>query len=554
MEKKELIKYFLSDNKSGYKTTKRHVIKNFDGLIERIDSFIEKSEYDNSITFTQKLYNYLYDIVKIQKCENDECDNIIKWHGRFSEGYRKNCSKKCGYESKYRLKRIEKTNLDKYGEKSISRVDFIKEKKKNTNKKRFGNENLFESEVIKQKTKETNIKKYGVEFPSQSSQIRNKIISNNIKKYGVKYPSMLEENRKNNSEKYDREFHNEKIKNKFKDRGYIILDFLNDNKLKIKHPDGHIFIGDRGLLNTRFNYGIELSTKLLPIKSTISNYEIEIQKFIKTLLINCDFNNRTVLNGKELDIYFPDNCLAIEFNGLYWHSELFKDKNYHLNKTEQCEKQNIQLLHIFEDEWIYKQDIVKSIIKNKLGLNKNKIYARKCVIKEITDNHIVRDFLNKNHIQGFVGGKIKLGLFYENELVSLMTFGKKRIALGSKSISDEYELLRFCNKLNTTIIGGASKLFKHFIRNYNPNEIISFADRRYSNGNLYNQLGMKYVKKTSPNYFYVNRKTSFRNYRFKYRKDVLIRDGYDPSKTEHEIMLERGFYKIYDSGNLKFIS
>ena len=163
---------------------------------------------------------------------------------------------------------------------------------------------------------------------------------------------------------------------------------------------------------------------------------------------------------------------------MWWHNELNKDKNYHLSKTEECEKQGIQLIHIWEDDWLYKKDIVKSIILNKL--NKNKIiYARKCKIKEIK-NDLYRKFLDDNHIQGYINSKIKIGLFYDDELVSLMTFGNRRVAMGKKSTNDdEYELLRFCNKLNTNIIGGASKLFKYFIDTYKPEEITTYADRSF---------------------------------------------------------------------------
>jgi hypothetical protein len=150
-----------------------------------------------------------------------------------------------------------------------------------------------------------------------------------------------------------------------------------------------------------------------------------------------------------------------------------------------------------------------------------------------------------------VGSSVNLGLYYNNELVSLMTFGKKRLALGNKkSNNDEYELIRFCNKLNTSVVGGASKLLNHFIKTYNPVEILSYADKRWSNGNLYKKLGFIEVKSTSPNYFYVVNKK--RKNRFEFRKDVLVKDGFDSSKTEFQIMEDRGIPRIYDVGNFLF--
>ncbi len=239
----------------------------------------------------------------------------------------------------------------------------------------------------------------------------------------------------------------------------------------------------------------------------------------------------------------PEYNLAIEFNGLYWHSEIYKDKNYHLNKTQQCEAKKIKLIHIFEDEWLFKKDIVKSRLINILGLTPNKIYARKTIIKEISPKES-KEFLDFNHIQGNVNAKIKLGLYYDNELVSIMTFGKGRIIMGGNS--NQYELLRFCNKLNTTVIGGADKLLKYFIKTYQPKEIISYADRRWSQGDLYEKLGFNFIHNSKPNYFYINQ--NIREYRFKYRKNILVKEGYDINKTERDIMLERKIYRIYDCG------
>jgi hypothetical protein len=185
-----------------------------------------------------------------------------------------------------------------------------------------------------------------------------------------------------------------------------------------------------------------------------------------------------------------------------------------------------------------------------LGLTQTRIFARKCEIKYV-DTKTKTQFLIENHIQGPVGSKFNLGLYYNSELVSIMTFGKKRLNLGFKqSKNDEYELLRFCNKLNHIVVGGASKLLKKFISDQSPKEIISYADKRWSDGNLYKKLGFSFVKETVPNYYYIVSKK--RESRFKYRKDVLVSLGFDKNKSESEIMEERGIRKIYDCGNLLF--
>jgi hypothetical protein len=282
-----------------------------------------------------------------------------------------------------------------------------------------------------------------------------------------------------------------------------------------------------------------------------SNIEHEIFEFISGLGIELVENDRTILGKKEIDIYSPEYKIGIEVNGLIWHSEKFNpNKNSHLEKTELCEAKGIKLIHIFEDEWLCKRDIVESRLRNIFNKNEVKVFARKCEIKSL-DSKEAKIFLDANHIQGNVSSKINIGLFYNGKLISLMTFGKCRKPLGGKSNENQYEMLRFCNELNTTVIGGASKLLNYFIKNYNPTEIISYADRRWSQGLLYEKLNFEFVHNSTPNYFYVVGKK--REYRFKYRKDILVSQGYDINKSEHEIMLERKIPRIYDCGSKKYI-
>ena len=284
--------------------------------------------------------------------------------------------------------------------------------------------------------------------------------------------------------------------------------------------------------------------------ATESKAEIEIRDFISKN-VEIIYSDRTILKSKrEIDIFIPSKKLAIEYNGLYWHSENFIENTYHLDKTEDCLKQDIKLIHIFEDEWIYKKEVVKSRLLNLIGFSENKIYARNCEIKEVNSKE-ASEFLDENHIQGKVGAKIRIGLYCNNELVSIMTFGELRKSLGNNKKEGSFELLRFCNKLNTNVVGGASKLLKHFENNLEYEEIISYADRRWSNGDLYEKLDFNFISKTRPNYFYV--RLDKREPRFKYRKDILVKEGYDKTKTEKEIMKERGYNRIYDCGSLKFI-
>lgn len=281
--------------------------------------------------------------------------------------------------------------------------------------------------------------------------------------------------------------------------------------------------------------------------NNFSKMEEQIGNFLaKELNVNIILKDKSVIKPYELDILIPAKNIAIEFNGLRWHCDKFKEnKNYHLLKTELCEKQNIRLIHIFEDEWHDKQDIVKSRLKSILGVTEQRIYARKCQIQGINFAE-AKSFIEKNHIQGSCVSKFNYGLFYNNELVSVMSFGNMRKPLGSKAKEGCYELLRFCNKLNTTVVGSASKLLKYFIRQHKPLEIISYCDRRWSNGNMYEKIGFQFDHFSQPNYFYViNGK---RENRFKYRKSELVKQGFDKAKTEQEIMAEREIYRIYDCG------
>jgi hypothetical protein len=277
--------------------------------------------------------------------------------------------------------------------------------------------------------------------------------------------------------------------------------------------------------------------------------ENEVSDFITTLGIDFEKNNRLILNGKELDIYIPSLNVAIEYNGLYWHSELHKDNNYHLDKTIECEKLGIQLIHIFEDEWLDKREIVESRLKNILGLTNIKVFGRKCVVREIPTKEC-RLFFDMNHLQGYTNSKYKLGLYYNDELISAMLFTTPRLGIGAKF--DGYELTRFVNKLNTSVVGGAGKLLKHFIKTYNPNEIRSYADRRWSDGGLYNKLNFIKMNINKPNYWYV--KGLKRYHRFNFRKGKLNDMGYNiEGKTEREIMLEAGYLRIHDCGTMQYI-
>lgn len=284
-----------------------------------------------------------------------------------------------------------------------------------------------------------------------------------------------------------------------------------------------------------------------------SKGQIEIEEFLLSNGVEIDICTQKILNGTELDIYLPQHNIAIEYNGLYWHSEKNgKNKHYHLDKTNKCLDKNIRLIHIFSDEWLEKKEIIKDRLLNLIHKNNNKIYARECQIVCLDKNQ-KRDFLNNYHLQGNDKSNIMIGLQYENNIVAVMTFGKLRASLGNKKRNDKtFELYRF-SSLN--VIGGFTKLLQYFIKSYNPERIITYADRNWSPSPeycFYTKInGFKFISDTKPNYYYTKRYEK-REHRFNFRKDVLVKLGYDPNKTEFEIMTENGYDRIWDTGNLKY--
>lgn len=280
-----------------------------------------------------------------------------------------------------------------------------------------------------------------------------------------------------------------------------------------------------------------------------SKAEDEIIEYLKTFGVDPYYGYRELLEDRyELDIFDEENMFAIEYDGIFWHNENNKPRTYHLNKSIECEEKGVRLIHIFEDEWKNKkkQDIWKSMLANIYKKTPNKIYARNCEIKYV-DKRECYDFLDDNHLQGKCASKIRFGLYYNGELVSVMTFGSPRHFIGGSN--HQYELLRFCSKKYTSVVGGADKLFKFFVKQYSPNSIVSYADRRWSTGGLYEALGFKLYNKSRPNYYYVIKNE--RKNRFNFRKKILIEKyGCPEDVSEHDFCKSQGWYRIYDCGSL----
>ena len=417
---------------------------------------------------------------------------------------------------------------------------------------------LHKDEINKKRSdslKKTNSKKTKEDFANE----REKRLKTMISKYGCEYFSQTDAGRKlasMNMKKmksdYDKKYVDEVLIPKYKEicenDGLELIEFRSrfDCTVKCKKCGNTFVTKTLGYLtDSTTTNRCKICHPYEPILGP-TKIEDEFELFLKRLGVKYLKNTRTIIYPKEIDFYLPDYKIGFEMDGLYWHCETQKDDDYHLNKTIDCEKKEVKLIHIFEDEWCDKQMICESRVKNMLNMCDNSVGARKCEIRKVETGD-ERDFLNKNHIQGYTPSKIAYGLFYEGRMVSIMTFSGLRKNLGSKQCDGEYELLRFCNEIGLSIPGAASKLLKHFINEVSPTRIISYADKRWSNGNVYEKLGFCHIRDSKPNYFYLV--SGKRLNRFGFRKSELIKKyGCPEEMTEHEFCLSQRWYRLYDCG------
>lgn len=284
----------------------------------------------------------------------------------------------------------------------------------------------------------------------------------------------------------------------------------------------------------------------------VSKQEEEICEHLKSsgvteIITSC----RNIINGKELDIYLPEYKIAIEYNGLFWHTEkVHSDKNYHLKKLELCKEKGIKLIQIFEDEYVSHKDIVLSKISHLLHTSEKlpKIMGRKCVVKEI-NKKTSKKFLEHNHIQGAGQGSLHLGAYYNDTLIAVMSFRQEE---------NIWELTRFASDNSYVCQGVGGKLFKYFVKKYDPDEVKSFADRRWTideENNLYLQLGFKFERYWGPQYrYYKPQDGPIRHHKFGFRKNKLHKKyGLPLTMTETEMTEKLGYIKIYDCGLIKYI-
>lgn len=492
------------------------------------------------------------------------CKGTTRFYN-FTKGYATFCSPKCMRACPETNNKIENTTLQRLGVKNASQSEAIKKKKEETCLKHYGVKHHIQSEQGKQARQKTCIEKYGVNSPSQVPEIQEKQKQKHFKKYG-NY-AFLQEHVKVKNPFLNKDFQKERIQSaegrvKIKKTRLVnfwkkiqpVLDLLQIEHLGTFQNEASSFSKFRCKVcqyefETKATYlgqGYGRCPKCYPKSTSIG--EISLKEFVQSLGFILETNTRQVISPYELDIFIPFEKIAIEYNGLMWHSEEHgKDKNYHLKKLNLCEEKHIRLIQIFEDEWTFKQDIVKERLCQILYKScKIKVGARKCIIKEITTE--ANKFLDENHLQGKDNSIIRIGAFFNSQLMAVMTFSHGSIAKGGSIVVSEHtwELNRFCCDKNYHIPGIASKLLCYFKRNYKWDMIYSYADRRWSIGDLYYKLNFSLDRITPPNYWYA--KAMRRIHRFNFRK----RPEEPKDIPEYVLRAQQGYFRIWDCGHLKF--
>ena len=406
---------------------------------------------------------------------------------------------------------------------------------------------------LEQQRKQTMFDRYGVDVPLKNPDIKLKAQQTMFDRYGVTaaahIPAVMEQRVATNLARYGHRTYAESTVNVTATQVLADEDWLIERLKDFTITE----IAD------------ELQTSTHTIRKYISMYNISVGDYtIQTSAPHRDIcklldahniqyvtNDKKIISPKEVDIYIPDHNIAIEYDGIFYHSEISgRNKRYHSDKTVSCNNIGVQLLHVWSNEWLTKNDIVKSRISNAIGASST-LYARKCKVIQLDTNQ-QRAFFDSTHIQGYAPSTVCYGLMFDNEIVAAMSFIRSRF-----TNKYEWELLRFSAKLYHHVTGGASKLFKHFMMLHNPKTVVSYCDYRWGQGGLYTKLGFVHSHDSSPNYFYFKRNADTNKLwsRVVFQKHKLEKalDVFDPTLTEWDNMVNNGYDRIWDCGNGVFV-
>lgn len=500
------LKEFISVNKINWGQLTKYKSKDTFPIFNLLESY-------RGNTLGEKAYRAIHGDTYC-KCGNKTI--FYNW----KRGYGQFCSNKCAIQFTDWNKAVEKTrktSIERHGGVGLSSPK-IKAKVQKTNIEKYGHISPATSPAVKKKKEEEMIKRYGVSVPYKSPDIAAK--GGAKKKFNTWKNSIL------------------KLEGEY---AYI------DDRPLVSNEDRkwkHINCGKEFIHNWALKQRTPICRKCLPMIKGTSKFEDEISQVLPKN-IEIERNKRFYFGNRyyELDIFMPQLNLGIEYNGLFWHSEKAgKDRYYHLNKMNFFNERGIKVLFIFEHEWHRNKNICISMINNSVGNTENKIYARKCQIKEI-DKKQANDFINKNHVSGNASSTIQIGLFYNNELISVGTFKKSRYTK-----NDSFELIRFCSLCNYSVVGGLSKIVSFFQNKYKMN-VVSYCNLRHGNGNGYLKAGFKLVKRTDPGYWYFDKDDVYHRSVFQKKKLQQITNK---TGTEAELAQLVGLNRFWDCGNLLF--
>ena len=428
------------------------------------------------------------------------------------------------------------TNLEKRGVEYISQSQEWKDKCEATSLEHWNTKHPSQSPVVQAKMRETSMENWNVPNPMQSSKLKQQVIDTNMAKYNAPHYMQSQQYKDSIISKYIPKMTEFNCNNPVID-GQLIR--FHCNSCGNDCAEYHQYVHNRMAAN------ITPCPYCMPKQMTVSLEESGLTQFIESLGVSVAHYDANFLDTYGADIVIEDQKLIIEYDGLYWHSELYKDNNYHLRKRILAEQKGYRLVHLFSDEWIYHRSIVEArlryLLHKWIG---DTVYARDCQITNVKDDDAEK-FLDSNHLQGNVHAHWNYGLVHNGELVAIMTFGNNRFG-------DGIEMYRYCSRIDVSVVGGASRLFKHFItENKDVEKITTFADARWSTSDaFYTKLGFVLDGMSHPGYFIID--GDIRRNRVHYQKHKIAGPN-DEGKTEHEITLERKLYRIYDCGQLRYV-
>ncbi|RDJ35479.1 MAG: hypothetical protein DWQ19_11730 [Crenarchaeota archaeon] len=464
------------------------------------------------------------------------------------------------------IEKAKATNLAKFGVEHAGQAKSVKDKIKKTIKEKYGSETYWTSQHWQEKHAKAAQEKFGVDNFSQAPEIKEKVKQTSVSKYGKESYSQTQECKKRRKNtclnKFNETTYTKTDECKQKTRETIRTKYGVNGTLSVpefaeKYRETNLKLyGEEYYSRTKEfkqKYRKECIEKYGVPNALLKNQPKGGERFVQKWLEELGFKfskNHSILDGKEIDLFNENFSLGIEYLGNYWHCEGSispKDRSYHYDKYKKCKDKNIRLITIFEDEWCYKEQLCKNIIKAAMGSFDKRVYARNCVVKEISKK-ICKDFCDLHHIQGGTNRhKVAFGIFDNNDLLGVMS-------LGHHPRKNQLVLDRMCFKFGVQIVGAASRLFKYCkiwaSENDYPN-LVTWSDNRWSSGKVYEKLGFKLDAELPPDYSYVNLKNCKQRLSKQSQKKSNVNCPSD--KTEYEWAVERGLYRIWDCGKKRWI-